>query len=129
MAAPSPISKSMHPFSGLSPLFRKKFHTSPQVTQFLEGLTPPPPLIRGGGVLTMVKQKSLPLPLLPYESQMFMKENPDRRKKDENYALWSAQKKELWVPMPRNPNTIFHKRTTRPWVKYFPDSLNSHSPL
>ena len=41
-------------FSGLSPLSRKKFRTSPlQVTQFLEGPTPPPPppppLKRGGG--------------------------------------------------------------------------------
>ena len=43
-------------FSGLSPLSRKKFRTPPlQVTQFLEGPTPPsPPLIRrGGGGLTM----------------------------------------------------------------------------
>ena len=38
------------PFSGLSLLSSKKIHT-PQVTQFLEG--PTPPLIRGRGVPTM----------------------------------------------------------------------------
>ena len=37
-------------FSGLSLLSSKKIHT-PQVTQFLEG--PTPPLIRGRGVPTM----------------------------------------------------------------------------
>ena len=41
VATPS-ISTSTPPFSGLSPLSSKKFHTapSPQVTQFLEGPTP-----------------------------------------------------------------------------------------
>ena len=36
-------------FLGLSPLSSKIFGT-PQVTRFLEGPTPAPPLIRGGGV-------------------------------------------------------------------------------
>ena len=36
------------PFSGLSPLSSKKNCTPPQVTQFLEGPTPHPPLKEGG---------------------------------------------------------------------------------
>ena len=43
-----PISTSSPAFSDFSPFSRKKFCT-PQVTQFLEGPTPPPLIREGGG--------------------------------------------------------------------------------
>ena len=44
-----PISTSTPPFQVYPPFLAKNFVPPPQVTQFLESPTPPPPFNKGGG--------------------------------------------------------------------------------